>query len=315
MDQYRVIEMLYRWLGENRRSDAIRVKCDHVTEAKETLGLYIGPKLPGQGRRAQIAQVDLLVCNDDTRTVELIVEVDKDPNPKKALGDILSVLIADNYTPSNSYTPYRIDGTLVIYVTAFSGRAGSQKAAQYERIEQAVHSKLDLERLGVKSVRLCYGRTEEEAVRNCQEIIVSELFHAGDGKPVLETRAPEASGSTAKEYQTNQPVVASQKGRTMNSKRETVWYFWKDQNGKKRFLAFVNAKGSCSIRAFDAESGDADRKRPNQPGDFREVFRDYLRSCISLPASPEVNLEEKCKVRLPSPILAELRRQIPRSAR
>ncbi len=196
MDQDRVIEMLYRWLGENRRSDAIRVRCDHATEDKETSGLYIGPKLRGQGRRAQIAQVDLLVCNDDTRTVELIVEVDKNPNPKKALGDILPVLIADNYTPSNNYTPYRIDGTLVIYVTALSGNAGSQKAAQYERIEQAIHSKLDLGRLGVKGVRLCYGRTEEEAIQSCKEIIASEYFKGAYGEPTTNPKEPRTVGNT-----------------------------------------------------------------------------------------------------------------------
>jgi len=190
MNQARVIEALCGWLNEIKWSGSLRVRCDHVTDARETLGLYLGSKVQGQGRTNQIAQVDILVCNEQERTVELIIEVDPNPNPKKLLGDVLPVLIADNYTPSNNYSPYRIGRTLVVFVTTLSGKAGSQKASQFQRIEEAVNSKLDLERLGVRGVRLCYGRTERETIERCQEIISREIKGGPGGlEPHAEERA------------------------------------------------------------------------------------------------------------------------------
>lgn len=96
--------------------------------------------------------------------------------------------------------------------------------------------------------------------------------------------------------------------------RETTWYFWVNPDGKRYFLAFVNAKGSCSIRPFDAETGAAFKKPKNPKGDYREVYKSYVQSGIHLPVNPNVNLDRDCKSRLPSPILAELKRQIPRKS-
>ncbi len=187
MDQYKVIETLYHWLRENRWSEVIRVRCDHVTQGRETLGLYLGPKLPGRGRTDQIAQVDILVSNEERRTVELIIEVEPNPNPKKVLGDILPVLIADNYTPSNSYSPYKIDRTLIVFVTSVKSQAGSQKMDQFDRIERALNTRLDLASLGVRSIHLCHGRNEDEVVARCQELILKEFAELGEmmklGKP------------------------------------------------------------------------------------------------------------------------------------
>ena len=177
LNQTRTIEALYHWLQANRWSDSLTVRCDHVTEARETLSLFLGTKRPREGRSNWIAQVDILVCNEDTQTVELVIEVDPNPNPKKLLGDVLAVLIADNYTPSNNYSPYKIDGALVVFVTALDGRAESQKVRQFERIEEALNTKLDLSELGVRAVRLCYGRTGENAVKRCSEIIRREFLH------------------------------------------------------------------------------------------------------------------------------------------
>ena len=177
MNQTRTIEALYQWLQANRWSNSLTVRCDHVTDARETLSLFLCTKRPREGRSNWIAQVDILVCNEDTQTVELVIEVDPNPNPKKLLGDILAVLIADNYTPSNSYSSYKIERALVVFVTALDGRAGSQKVRQFERIEEALNTKLDLSQLGVRGVRLCYGRTEEDAVKRCSEIIRREFLH------------------------------------------------------------------------------------------------------------------------------------------
>jgi len=98
------------------------------------------------------------------------------------------------------------------------------------------------------------------------------------------------------------------------SKIEKAWYFWRDPNGNGRFLAFINAKGSCSMRMFDAETG-AFLGRWYKPDDFKGVFREYIASATEVFVSHQPNLEKHCKEWLPGPILAELRRQIRKSAR
>lgn len=110
-----------------------------------------------------------------------------------------------------------------------------------------------------------------------------------------------------------QPTRISESPRR-GGKVERAWYYWKGADGKGYFLAFVNAKGSCSIRKFDAESGTFLGKPPNPPGDFQEVFRDYIVSGTEVLVGHQPNLEKHCKERLPCPVLAELRRQILRKS-
>lgn len=188
--QENVIEQLYRWLQNNPWSNSLRVRCDHVTEAKETLGLYLGPKIRGRGRTEQIAQVDILVSNEPSRKVELIVEVDPNPNPKKLLGDILAVSIADNYTPSNEYNSYKIDGTFVIFVTFLGQKVGSQKKEQFEQMEEAVNSRFELAKLGIRGVRLCHGATEQDAYASCVAIIEHEFHPDRTMDPRTDARHP-----------------------------------------------------------------------------------------------------------------------------
>ena len=95
------------------------------------------------------------------------------------------------------------------------------------------------------------------------------------------------------------PVDATQSFRSTPGKppsspgRETAWYYWSGQDGIKYFLAFVNAKGSCSIRSFDADTGKALGKK-YAPGDFQMAFRDYVLSGTALSVIPQVNLEKEC---------------------
>lgn len=93
------------------------------------------------------------------------------------------------------------------------------------------------------------------------------------------------------------------------NKTERAWYFWADTDGRKYFLAFVNAKGSCSIRKFDSHSGDFLGRKYNS-GNFQVAFREYITSGKPVHVSHQPNLEKVCKERLPDPVLAELRRQI-----
>ena len=95
----------------------------------------------------------------------------------------------------------------------------------------------------------------------------------------------------------------------LGNKVEKGWYYFTDSDGGKYFLAFVNAKGNCSIRIFDSENGRNLGKK-YQSGDFQVAFRDYIKSGKPVHVSHQPNLEKHCKERLPDPILAELRRQI-----
>ncbi len=92
------------------------------------------------------------------------------------------------------------------------------------------------------------------------------------------------------------------------AKVEKGWYFWEGRNGCGYFLAFVNAKGSCSMRRFEADGGTFLGKE-YKSGDFQDSFSDYLKSAVPLYVSRQPNLERDCKNRLPSFILSELRQQ------
>ena len=98
------------------------------------------------------------------------------------------------------------------------------------------------------------------------------------------------------------------------SKVERGWYHWVDGDGQGYFLAFVNAKGSCSMRQFNSESGVALPKGENPKGDFRDQFSQYLDQATPLNLSRQPNLDRDCKDRLPSTLLSELQRQIKRTS-
>jgi len=155
-----------------------KTRCDHTTDAKATLGLYLGEKRKSFGRSSQIAQVDILVCNEDKRTVELIIEVQPNPNPKALVSQILPVLLADNYTPSYSYgESYAIRDTVVIVVTETSDKGKSQKAEQLQAIRGAICDKFDLSHFGVRNIHICSGQNQDSAVAKCKAVIESEMGH------------------------------------------------------------------------------------------------------------------------------------------
>jgi hypothetical protein len=94
------------------------------------------------------------------------------------------------------------------------------------------------------------------------------------------------------------------------AKVERAWYLVTIANGPRYFAAFVNARGSCSIRLFDTVEGRL-RRREYKSGDFQDSFADYLQSAVPLHVSRKPNLERDCKVQLPTTMFAELSRQIP----
>jgi len=89
---------------------------------------------------------------------------------------------------------------------------------------------------------------------------------------------------------------------------ERAWYFSPSGIGKPAFLAFVNAKGNCSMRVFDAEDGSF-LGRQYAGGDYREAFKEYVQGATSVTVARQPNLETQCKQQLPSLVLAELKRQ------
>jgi hypothetical protein len=91
--------------------------------------------------------------------------------------------------------------------------------------------------------------------------------------------------------------------------RNKAWFYGKDKNGRGIILAFVNAKGSCSVRPFEGETGIALGKRYGT-GPYQEHFADLLEGATELTVESQPNLERDCKQRLPERLLAYLRREI-----
>lgn len=107
------------------------------------------------------------------------------------------------------------------------------------------------------------------------------------------------------------PVISPsiQEDFPVRSKIDKGWYYWQGANTSRAyFLAFVNAKGSCSMRRFEVDGG-AFLGKEYKSGDYQASFSEYLQSAVSLYVSRQPNLERDCKSRLPSFVLSELKQQ------
>jgi len=91
--------------------------------------------------------------------------------------------------------------------------------------------------------------------------------------------------------------------------RKKAWYYRKDENSREYILAFVNAKGSCSLRTFEAESGIYKGKR-YVAGNYQDNFAELIDGAVELTIYNQPNLERDCKERLPDDVLAHLKTQI-----
>jgi hypothetical protein len=92
-----------------------------------------------------------------------------------------------------------------------------------------------------------------------------------------------------------------------------AWFYRKDQDGRGLILAFVNAKGSCSVRPFDAETSIALGKRYSS-GPYQAHFADLIEGATWLTVDSQPNLERDCKQRLPQRLFDHLREQIEKIA-
>jgi hypothetical protein len=91
--------------------------------------------------------------------------------------------------------------------------------------------------------------------------------------------------------------------------RTKAWYFYTDADGRRYFIAFINAKGSCSMRTFDAESGMFITKKYSA-GNYQDQFGDVIQKATELTLEAQPNLERDCRVRLPDYILPQLKKQV-----
>jgi len=93
--------------------------------------------------------------------------------------------------------------------------------------------------------------------------------------------------------------------------RNKAWYYHRGADGRGYFLAFVNAKGSCSRRTFDAETGRFLRKEyPQGGGAYQDKFASLIQNAKEVTVDSQPNLERDCKVRLPQAVLDHLKKQV-----
>jgi hypothetical protein len=94
-------------------------------------------------------------------------------------------------------------------------------------------------------------------------------------------------------------------------KVERVWYYY-SEGGKRYYLVLVNARRSCSLRGFDAESGKLSMKRTVPGHAFQEVFSQYIDPKMRLDLPVRVNLEDVSAAGLPEPLFRQLQQEASR---
>ncbi len=90
-------------------------------------------------------------------------------------------------------------------------------------------------------------------------------------------------------------------------RKKKGWFFSRAGN-RPAILAFVNSKGSSSVRSYDVQTGIFLGKS-YRSGDYQDSFSDLLSGAVELTVDSQPNLERDCKERLPDRILAYLKNQ------
>jgi hypothetical protein len=75
-------------------------------------------------------------------------------------------------------------------------------------------------------------------------------------------------------------------------------WFYVTADERNDFAATANAKGSCSLRIFDSDTGQFLKKQYAR-GNYQEAFRDVLGGAKRLRVQSRPNLERDCRPRLP----------------
>ena len=91
-------------------------------------------------------------------------------------------------------------------------------------------------------------------------------------------------------------------------KIEKAWGYSSESDGRVYFLAFVNAKGNCSVRTFDSNGFFLSREYGS--GDYQDAFEERYKRARVMALSRQPNLEQSCRERLPDWVLAEFSGQV-----
>jgi hypothetical protein len=148
-----------------------------------------------------------------------------------------------------------------------------------------------------------------EAARDLRSHLVDEptppvAEAAPNEEPISGAAAPAAAGARILRLG-NVVITADALGRG----QKKAWFLRCDEEERPYILAFVNAKGSCSVRTFDAQTGVFLGKHYHA-GDYQDAFAHLLEGARKLTVSMQPNLERDCRERLPDDVLEQLRRQI-----
>jgi hypothetical protein len=146
-----------------------------------------------------------------------------------------------------------------------------------------------------------------DAARNLYRLLNGNNGSATAESPVQPIESPPSRGEGRQPIRLGNLVIDRPMSQAFG--RNKAWFYHKDENGREYFLAFVNAKGSCSIRTFECEKGIFLGKH-SQPGNYQDQFSDLIAGATEVTVSSQPNLERDCKERLPDHLLAYLRKQI-----
>ena len=92
--------------------------------------------------------------------------------------------------------------------------------------------------------------------------------------------------------------------------RHRAWYAL-DQHGQRFIAAFVDAKGSCSCRMYDYETGRFVRRHPNGRGSFRRAFGALLATGTEFTPPFQPDLVSTERTGLPHELLDAARKNLP----
>ena len=215
-----------------------------------------------------------------------------------------------------------IDNAVELMVKTFLGLP--------QRVTGIKLSKKDYEEIGQSFPRLLEAIQEHapEKLHNydISEIewfhrLRNELYHQGNGLTVEREKvvgyAEIAKGLFYQLFGLDLPIapnsstssVAAIAGRAVDHFAESAkGWFLINAEGREYFAATANAKGSCSLRIFDADTGQFLRRQHGR-GNYRDAFRDVLTGSKRLSVPSQPNLERDCRPKLPAEILHELKRQ------
>ena len=107
-----------------------------------------------------------------------------------------------------------------------------------------------------------------------------------------------------------QTVAANATGIAHQAERE--WMFVPSMGSDGAFVVFINHKGNATMKAYDANTGEAIARRVEKNAICQTIFAEEIRHARNLFVD-EANLEDKYKDQLPPEVLDDLRHQLPKA--